>query len=107
VEIFSTRKGLSTIIDDDTDPRAAEFLRSLRDDPDPTRREAARIAFADSGLDWRRRAAVGRCQGAARDGSPSSPAPAAESDRPSPAGWWPRAPTWRPSDGTQRIATPS
>jgi len=51
VEIFSARKGLSTIIDDDTDPRAADFLRSLRDDPDPTRREAARIPFADSGLD--------------------------------------------------------
>jgi hypothetical protein len=51
VEIFSTRKGLSTIIDDDTDPRAVGFLRGLMDDPDPIRRDAARIAFADSGLD--------------------------------------------------------
>ena len=51
VEIFSARKGLSTIIDDDTDPRAREFLMSLREDADPVRREAARIAFADSGLE--------------------------------------------------------
>jgi hypothetical protein len=51
VEIFSARRGLTSIMDDDTDPRAIEFLKSLLVDADPERREAAQIAFADSGLD--------------------------------------------------------
>ena len=50
VEVFSTRDGMSSKIDEDTDPRAAEFLRSLLVDDDPSRREAAQIAFHDSGL---------------------------------------------------------
>jgi hypothetical protein len=49
IEIFSARSGLGTILDDDTDPRAVEFLRSLLVDPDPERRAAAEIAFAEAG----------------------------------------------------------
>jgi hypothetical protein len=51
VEIFSARRGLTSIMDDDTDPRAVEFLKSLLVDADPQRREAAQLAFGDSGLD--------------------------------------------------------
>ena len=51
IEIFSARRGVTAIIDDETDPRSIEFLRSLMDDDDPVRREAAELAFGDSGLD--------------------------------------------------------
>jgi hypothetical protein len=50
IEIFSSRKGMSALLDDDTDPRAVEFLRALMNDPDPQRSAAARTAFADAGL---------------------------------------------------------
>ena len=45
VEVFSTLEGMASVVDDDTDPRAVEWLKGLLDDPDPARREAARNQF--------------------------------------------------------------
>ena len=47
IEIFSARRGVPVLMDDETDPRSVDFLRTLLADEDPERRAAAQIALGD------------------------------------------------------------